>query len=283
MSTELEDHKGAYLILGQSEVPGFAAIGRRYNLKTNRILISNTKEADIPISSSQNKTYMVWLIQDGEGWRFENQGDLGTTSLNGFLNTERSLQEGDLLRIGGTVFHFLEGSGIISGIYSEMSLATRIDLHTKAYNKEHFRSSLEDWVNLANRHRQPLSLIAMDIDHFKKVNDTHGHSVGDIVLKQFAQRVLNRTRKGDIFCRTGGEEFILILPETSKNNAIQLAEDIREDIAKEPIVYKENTLFITISLGVGEYEFQTTRDEFAERVDKLLYNAKHTGRNKVMS
>ncbi len=283
MTHEDIEYRGAYLILGETEIPDISAIGRRYNLKSNPMLISNTKGADIPISSiSNDRKYAVLLTQNKNGiWQFENRGMTGAISLNGFPSEEQELKDGDFLKIGGTIFQFLGGAGVASKIYKALLLATRIDLLTGAYNHAHFASSLEDFVNIANRHGQPLSLIMFDIDHFKKINDTYGHYGGDAVLRYLSGLVNNRIRKGDIFCRTGGEEFGLLLPETPKENALQLAEKLRYDIAKVPVSYKGQEIIVTISVGVGQYIDNEHHLVFGERVDKLMYQSKHTGRNKV--
>ncbi len=274
----------AYLIVGRSELPNSLEVGRRFDFESNRLLISNKKEASISIPSKADTTYSVELFQTEEGWLFENHGDPGSVLLNGLINEEHRLKDGDLLQIGNTIFHFLEGVGIQSDIYAQLLRLTRIDLQTGAYNKAHFETALEDWIMLSKRHTQSLSLIEIDIDHFKRVNDTYGHEAGDVVLKQLAERILKRVRKGDVFCRIGGgEEFALILPETPKENAVKFAEEIREEIANEPFVYDGLLLPVTISLGVGEYQEEMSTEEFKKNVDKLLYQAKQMGRNKVVT
>lgn len=279
---EQESEKGAYLILGQPELPNLIEVGRRYDLNSDEMLISNRKEARIPLPSRPEENYSVLIYRTKGIWSFENRGQPGSVLLNGYINEERELKDGDLLQIGGTVFHFLEGIGIQSNIYAQMIHLTRVDLLTGAYNKAHFGVSLEDWINLSKRHTQSLALIVFDIDHFKKVNDTYGHLVGDAVLKQVAERVLHRVRKGDVFCRNGGEEFALILPETRKDSAVQFAEELRHEIAKEPFLCQDISLSVTISLGVAEYQKGMTKVDFEGAADRAMYAAKHTGRNRVM-
>lgn len=283
MQTEKEAiTDGAYLVLGRPELRDSIEVGRRYYLKGTQVLISTQKEADISLPSKEGASYSVLLYQSKGGWVLENRGEPGSTLLNGYPNQIRRLKDGDLLQIGGTIFHFLEGVGVLSDIYAQLFRASRIDLLTDAYNAAHFDASLDDWMNLSKRHSQSLSLLMIDIDSFKKVNDTYLHLGGNAVLKQIAQRIFKRLRKGDIFCRYGGEELAIILPETPKESAVGYAEEIRQAIASEPFTYQHHSFHVTVSIGVAEYKEGMSKDDFVEAADERLYHAKHTGKNKVV-
>ncbi len=121
----------------------------------------------------------------------------------------------------------------------------------------------------------------MDIDHFKRVNDTYGHNTGDVVLFKFAQMVKGKLRVVDIFARWGGEEFIILLPEIGINQAIDIAEKIRFEVSNMVIDELSSDDGITISLGVLEYDGEKKTDDFIGEVDRLLYMAKENGRNQV--
>ncbi|MBA7594547.1 MAG: diguanylate cyclase [Calditrichaeota bacterium] len=132
------------------------------------------------------------------------------------------------------------------------------------------------------RYGRDLSLLMIDIDHFKKVNDTYGHLIGDIVLKEVAQTLKKQTRRSDFVGRYGGEEFLIILPETSLNKALVLAEKLRKQVSELTIPVDGQVLKdITISIGATEYEDDPNIDEFINRSDKWLYAAKQNGRNQV--
>lgn len=115
-----------------------------------------------------------------------------------------------------------------------------------------------------------------DIDHFKKVNDEFGHDVGDSVLKELARIIKKNLRQIDIFCRVGGEEFMIILPETEEKNAYQISEKLRKIVESHS---KESIPKVTISLGIAQFFKNDDKDNLLKRVDNALYKAKENGRN----
>ncbi len=149
---------------------------------------------------------------------------------------------------------------------------------TNIYNRRFFMEILEQEAERTKRNKKPFSLIMFDLDHFKNVNDHFGHTAGDKVLKKVADTVKGRIRKTDYFARWGGEEFIILLPETSLNNAANLAEELRRQIS---IMELENIGRVTASFGVAEYRYTDTIDTVLLRVDNILYEAKNNGRNCV--
>ena len=154
------------------------------------------------------------------------------------------------------------------------------DQLTSIYNRRHFCRQIDVEIECAVRHRFPLSLIMFDIDHFKKVNDKYGHNTGDIVLKKCTSLVQKKLRKSDIFCRIGGEEFIIILPHTDINFAKVIGERIRKavEVYSMPVVKK-----ITISMGIVQYHNDEDKNSCFKRVDTALYKAKENGRNQVVA
>ena len=153
------------------------------------------------------------------------------------------------------------------------------DALTGIYNRRYLENKLEEYMNLAQRHDRPLSLIMFDIDFFKHINDSFGHDVGDKVLKAIAKVVSENIRNTDIFARYGGEEFIIIAPETTKEDAKTLAEKLRVSIEN---LYLEDGIHVTCSFGVVSLEKPDTKETLLKRVDDALYEAKKTGRNKVV-
>ena len=151
------------------------------------------------------------------------------------------------------------------------------DALTNIKNRRYFQDKIVQEVADVNRYKSSLSLIMFDIDFFKKVNDEHGHDVGDDVLVEYTKFITKQLRENDTFCRVGGEEFIILLPHTIKESAYFVAEKLRINIEK----YKK-ILPITMSFGVVEYSKEEDVTTVLKRLDNALYEAKDTGRNKVI-
>ncbi len=161
-------------------------------------------------------------------------------------------------------------------------LATTDDL-TGLWNRRHFMNSATGEFERARRYGQYFSLLMIDIDYFKKLNDTHGHAAGDAVLRHLAGMLKGSMRRTDITGRVGGEEFSIILPNTGIENAELLAERLRLTVEKSPASYSEKTLFLTVSIGLTAYSpgFESI-DEMLLLADNALYEAKEGGRNRVV-
>jgi diguanylate cyclase (GGDEF)-like protein len=150
-------------------------------------------------------------------------------------------------------------------------------------NRRSFESTARREVERARRYAKPFAILALDIDHFKRVNDTYGHDIGDIVLKSMAEVCLTKLRATDILARLGGEEFAMLLPETDIEAAATLAERMRMAIETTPIATAKGALPITVSLGVAQHApNEPTIDAAMKRADEALYEAKHSGRNRVV-
>lgn len=147
-------------------------------------------------------------------------------------------------------------------------------------NRLKFNSVLQREVSVARRHRVPLSLIILDIDHFKRVNDSYGHPVGDLVLQELASLVNNAVRSDDIFARWGGEEFVVLLSHTDKDGAGVLAERLRLLVEKTPFSVVQK---VTCSFGISQFSDRDDLESFLQRADEALYIAKERGRNRVES
>ncbi|MGQ9671286.1 MAG: GGDEF domain-containing protein [Desulfosoma sp.] len=158
--------------------------------------------------------------------------------------------------------------------------ATR-DALTGTYNRGAAYQRLVEEVDRAVREKQPLSLLMMDIDHFKKINDTYGHLVGDHVLKETVARVQSVIRSYDIVGRFGGEEFLVVLPHADTDFAIAVAERIRAAVSNRPILSGSVAVSVTLSAGVATARGPSVPDALIQSADEALYLAKRTGRNRV--
>ena len=183
----------------------------------------------------------------------------------------------------------LEESEKLRARYEEMSV---IDHLTKLYNRRFFFSEVTSGLARAKRYSQAFSLMLMDLDHFKQVNDTHGHECGDSVLKGVAKILARFTREGDTLARFGGEEFVLALPNTSSEGAIKLAERIRSTVEEHKWECNDNNMIITISIGLTslhnliddellEDDSQVQVTDILREADRALYFVKQHGRNNV--
>ncbi|WP_299805730.1 GGDEF domain-containing protein, partial [Sulfuricurvum sp. RIFOXYD2_FULL_44_160] len=158
-------------------------------------------------------------------------------------------------------------------------LATQ-DVLTQVANRFKFDQVLEHSIALSQRYGRPLSIMIIDVDHFKAVNDTYGHLIGDEVLKKLAKILSDGIRKSDVIARWGGEEFVVLLPDSELTSAVKLAETLRAKVAESDFTPAKN---MTCSIGVVRWNDGDTPDQLLKRVDEKLYTAKESGRNRVIS
>ncbi|MGE0172288.1 MAG: diguanylate cyclase [Oligoflexales bacterium] len=170
-------------------------------------------------------------------------------------------------------------------IYKDTKIQSITDSLTGLFSRRYF----EDWfetqyksiLSLPDPQSQEISVIMVDIDFFKKVNDVHGHQAGDYILKAVASTMRQTFRKTDLPCRYGGEEFTVILPGTGTKGAVAAAEKLRQAIAKEKHIFEGKEIPVTISCGVATLDPRENHNEAIARADAALYSSKHNGRNKV--
>ncbi len=167
----------------------------------------------------------------------------------------------------------------------ELERLATTDPLTGVWNRRHLFALAEQEINRAARYQKPFSILMIDIDKFKQINDNYGHSIGDEVLIIMAKVTLQCLRKADFFGRFGGEEFVAVLPETNMDEAAIAADRIRQDIAKI-VIYsqQDNQINITVSIGIATYSSEDqTIDTIMQRADQALYLAKSQGRNRVIT
>jgi diguanylate cyclase (GGDEF)-like protein len=161
------------------------------------------------------------------------------------------------------------------------ALAT-VDFLTGVYNRRHFEELATAEIARAQRYMRPLSVLMIDIDHFKDINDRLGHAAGDVVLQRIAILCSAEKRRSDVIGRLGGEEFSILLPETTQSAAVQHAERLRIRISESPLIVLGEAVNVTVSIGVaGSSANPSGIHSLLRRADKALYAAKNLGRNKV--
>ncbi len=162
---------------------------------------------------------------------------------------------------------------------ADLEKLSSTDRLTGAWNRMHFDKTVNAELSRSVRYKQPVSIIFFDIDHFKLVNDTYGHAIGDVALRELVKVIWKNIRSSDMLFRWGGEEFVLLAPSTSYRAAAGLAETLRGKVEKYPI---EQVGHINISLGVAEHLTGESCDVWFQRADAALYQAKNSGRNRVV-
>jgi diguanylate cyclase (GGDEF)-like protein len=194
-----------------------------------------------------------------------------------------ALRSGDLVKVGGAIFKFLYGGNVESLFHEEIYRITIVDGLTQCFNKRYFLEFLEREMARGLRYGRPLSLMIFDLDHFKAVNDTHGHLAGDYVLRELAAAVRGRVRKEECLARYGGEEFVVVSPESGPERVRKFAEKLRAIVAARDFVFDDKKIPMTISVGVADMTPEMTDvSQFIKVADANLYLAKKQGRNCVV-
>ena len=195
-----------------------------------------------------------------------------------------------LMLLGGGVFVYLVGQLALKTMSDIRKIAilqyeSITDSLTGLKNRRYFDQRLSEEIAQSKRYRLSLSLLLIDVDHFKRVNDTYGHQIGDEVLKNLSTVIVEMVRESDVVVRYGGEEIAIIAPKTNKAEAILLAERLRNIVQKSPLASidaRQEIVQITISIGVSMLNLVTMdKDALVEEADKALYEAKRLGRNRV--
>jgi len=261
--------------------------GKMFKVEQNEMLIGRSDDANIQIEDEgvSRKHAKITKLADGQIMII----DLGSTNgtfFNGTKISEHILKDGDKIQIGSTtILKFSYQDDQEEQFQKQQYDSATRDHLTKIFNRKTFAERFIEEFSYALRHSKIYSLAIMDIDHFKKVNDTYGHQAGDYVLRQLADVVSQLIRNEDIFARYGGEEFVLLLRDTDEEKAFVCAMRIRRAIEKHEFKFQDKVIPITISIGISTLKggnFKTPEEMFRE-ADEYLYKAKNNGRNRVES
>ena len=260
-------------------------LGRRIPLGFEAIECGRSEKVAIPIDDDAASRRHARIRRMGDTFVVTDLGSTNGTYVNDTLVHERPLVDGDQIKIGRTIFKFIQGSDIELLYHEQIYQVMTYDGLTQVCNRRKFDQTLEGELNRAKRYARVLSLLLFDIDHFKRVNDAHGHVAGDAVLRQVAAVVAGNVRREDMVARTGGEEFAVLAPEVPLANAVNLAEKLRVLIEVTPCRFEGNEIPVTASFGVAAFsgEPDMTTAELYRAADERLYAAKNSGRNRVVS
>jgi two-component system, cell cycle response regulator len=260
-------------------------IGRRIPLVNSQYIVGRDSEAGFVVGRSSVSRQHARLYADDNGrWWVEDLNSTNGTFINETRIKLQQLADADQLRFGDAIYKFLSGSNVESAYHEAIHNMAIQDGMTGIHNKRFFTEFLDREIAVCSRHGHPLTLVMFDVDHFKLVNDSHGHLAGDAVLKDLAARIRPRIRREDLFARYGGEEFACVLPSTALPGGVVFAEHLRTLIEERPSRFENLSIPFTISVGVTTLHRETGVDvaTLIKRADDNLYAAKRGGRNKVV-
>lgn len=284
----------------QNSYPGLSFI----DTGTSNLLISDIP--DRPILGTRIISKYDWLIDIEETSKYKSAALLPLKRGNEIIGIQLLLSEDETRYNKGDGTTFLQKLGAMIAISIENCINRQRTLElgyqdglTNAYNRRYFDERLKHEVDRCSRNKTDLVCLFIDVDFFKQINDQHGHQVGDAVLVRLVALMSEQVRSSDIVARYGGEEFAIILPETGIQLAYEVAERIRSKVEAQKLIFDDNTLGVTVSIGLAslsQIKFQAGKDKkdqldklsgsldqlLLRKADEALYQAKQTGRNQVV-
>jgi diguanylate cyclase (GGDEF)-like protein len=265
--------------------------GRQITLEEGTHSIGRSAAAQLAIDGpGMSRLHAEVTVQGGSVLLRDLGSANGTFVQDQRLNGPRLLNDGDLLRLGSVLLKFYEHRSVDAALHDRVYRLAMIDAGTGLYNRRYLNDALRRELRLARQRRQPLAVISLDLDHFKRVNDGYGHAAGDLVLRECAVLLGPLVGSAGILGRLGGEEFLVLLPNTPLAAALALAERLRAAVASRafmlPVGEGEGRRSIlhrqTVSLGVAEWgPAMLETCDLLDAADRRLYQAKHEGRDRV--
>ncbi len=261
--------------------------GHNYNLAGRSVKIGRDATCEICIDDP-HVSRVHCVIQHGDDGHPVIR-DLESTNgifVNGNKVLEHKLADGDKVLVGTRLyFRFSYQDAQDQNYQQSLFKAANNDALTSLYNKKYFIDVLPKELSFARRTKEPLSLMMLDVDHFKKVNDNYGHLAGDLVLKTVGQLLAKHIRMENVACRYGGEEFAVILRNCTSDIAFNIAERMRQAVEKSTVQFREHTIKVTVSAGIATFKDDNyaTLEDLIHRADEYLYEAKRGGRNRTVT
>ncbi len=262
-------------------------------LADSRVLLANRRAAamfDVPLQEIVGREapqHWVNLAERGRYlehvFRYGRMDDFETEMRSASGRTFWARLSGQRLRFGGddALLAAIVDVTVQRQTHEVLVEQATHDQLTGLYNRRHVEDVLRKELDRAQRHARPLAVAMLDADHFKNINDTYGHQTGDEVLRAISDRCRRTLRSNDVLGRYGGEEFLIVFPETNLEEAGAVAERLRVAVAESPIQVGDNALAVTVSIGVASFAAGQDLEKLFERADSALYAAKQDGRNLV--
>jgi len=262
-----------------------ASVGEMYKIEGEKTVIGRGQKAQIRLLDDGISREHAQLVILKDRVVLQDLGSTNGTYCNGLkVEANKELVDGDKILVGSTtILKFTYHDNLDEIFQKQMYESALRDGLTKAFNKKYFTDRLESEFTFATRHVAPLTLVLFDIDHFKKVNDTHGHQAGDYVLSEISSLLTGLLRAEDVFARYGGEEFAVICRGSDVMQGQIVAERMRKAVEVNKFVFEGTHIPLTISIGVAGLPDPAVKDaaELVSLADQSLYKSKHGGRNRV--
>jgi diguanylate cyclase (GGDEF)-like protein len=257
--------------------------GEVIGLDTDRVVLGRGKQVDVRIDDFGISRLHCRFVRSGGSFAIHDLGSTNGTLVNGVRVSVAVLQTGDRIQLGdNVVLQFALLDDVEDCLAQQLYEMSTRDPLTKAYNRRYFNERFDAELSYAVRHGAPLSLMVVDLDFFKRVNDTFGHGGGDELLRAVVKQISRTVRSEDLVARFGGEEFALILRSTNLTDAVRLGERIRQAVEALEVIWEGRTIRCTLSIGVAEASESSSKEDLLNRADKRLYQAKSLGRNCVV-
>ena len=258
-------------------------LGRRIELANRTLTLGRSSACEVQIDQESVSRNHCQVSYRGGAYEVRDLGSTNGTYVNDHPIDSVFLRDVDQLKVGRTILKFILGSNVEGQYHEVIYRLMTTDGLTQVHNKRYFDEALDKEISRSTRYKRPFSLILFDIDHFKQINDKHGHLAGDAVLRQLGTLVKARVRRDDVVSRTGGEEFAVITPEIDARGAVELANKLNRLVQSTYFEFDGTRIDVTISLGVAEWSAERHKgpEDLIRDADERLYEAKRTGRNRV--
>lgn len=262
-----------------------ARIGTRSILGETAVDVGRGSACQLILDADSVSRRHARIEWNGREHRLVDLGSTNGTFVNGSRVKDAILRDGDRIGIGKALLKYLAGGNIEGAYHEEIQRLMRFDALTGVFNKRSFEESLRLAVFATRTKPKPIGLIVFDLDHFKKINDRHGHMAGDHVLCEMAKAVKEILHPDQVFGRVGGEEFAVLWEGSDLRASVDHAEKIRTCVASHRFSFEGSHLPVTVSVGVAARPIGADEEpeRLYERADEKLYQAKASGRNRVVS